>query len=159
METKHDQGTKDRHPRQLGPRRTPTTGEYSPGMNRQLVHRKHRRHKTTDAIPGDSNVISIRSPPSLSQFRGQSESEIRLSICLTNPNCPNYSFFRQWQKYFEFTEEFGKFCKFPQAEQRAEGAGLLPVLSVCLSAFALAWWLVCGWLAILAASGLRSANH
>ena len=71
METKHDQGTKDRHPRQLGPRRTPTTGEYSPGMNRQLVHRKHRRHKTTDAIPGDSNVISIRSPPSLSQFRGQ----------------------------------------------------------------------------------------
>ena len=39
METKHDQGTKDRHPRQLGPRRTPTTGEYSPGMNRQLVHR------------------------------------------------------------------------------------------------------------------------
>ena len=27
--------------------------------------------------------------------------------------------------------------------------GLLPVLSVCLSAFALAWWLVCGWLAIL----------
>ena len=59
METKHDQGTKDRHPRQLGPRRTPTTGECSPGMNRQLVHRKLRRHKTTDAIPGDSNVISI----------------------------------------------------------------------------------------------------
>ena len=37
--------------------------------------------------------------------------------------------------------------------------GLLPVLSVCLSAFALAWWLVCGWLAILSlACDLRTTS-
>ena len=35
--------------------------------------------------------------------------------------------------------------------------GLPPVLSLCLSVFALAWWLLCGWLAALLP--ITSTNH
>ena len=47
------------------------TGTMNGASVSSFVHRKRRRGKPTGSIPGDSNVISIWSPPSLSQFRGQ----------------------------------------------------------------------------------------